>query len=39
MTRTISQLVGYDVEVAQNITRRLDADARFAEGEWDGLLA
>ena len=33
------QLVGYDVEVAQNIAQRLGVEARFAEGEWDGLLA
>lgn len=33
------QLAGYDVEVAQNIAQRLGVEARFAEGEWDGLLA
>lgn len=33
------QLVGYDVEVAQNIAERLGVNASFAEGEWDGLLA
>ena len=33
------QLVGYDVEVAQNIAQRLGVEARFAEGECDGLLA
>lgn len=33
------QLVGYDVEVAQNIAERLGVNVRFAEGEWDGLLA
>jgi cystine transport system substrate-binding protein len=32
------QLAGYDVEVAQNIAQRLGVEARFAEGEWDGLL-
>ena len=33
------QLVGYDVEVAQNIAERLGVNVSFAEGEWDGLLA
>lgn len=33
------QLVGYDVEVAQNIAQRLGVSVSFAEGEWDGLLA
>lgn len=33
------QLVGYDVEVAQNIAQRLGVEVNFAEGEWDGLLA
>lgn len=33
------QLVGYDVEVAQNIAERLGVNVRFAEGEWDGMLA
>lgn len=33
------QLVGYDVEVAQNIARRLGVEVSFAEGEWSGLLA
>lgn len=33
------QLVGYDVEVAQNIAQRLGVEVSFAEGEWDGLLA
>ena len=33
------QLVGYDVEVAQNIAEKLGVSANFAEGEWDGLLA
>lgn len=32
-------LVGYDVEVAQNIAQRLGVEVNFAEGEWDGLLA
>jgi cystine transport system substrate-binding protein len=32
-------LVGYDVEVAQNIADKLGVTADFAEGEWDGLLA
>ena len=34
-----NQLVGYDVEVAQNIAQRLGVEVNFAEGEWDGLLA
>lgn len=33
------QLVGYDVEVTQNIAQRLGVEVNFAEGEWDGLLA
>nr|WP_325240223.1 transporter substrate-binding domain-containing protein [uncultured Oscillibacter sp.] len=33
------QLVGYDVEVAQNIAQWLGVEVSFAEGEWDGLLA
>lgn len=33
------QLVGYDVEVAQNIAEKLGVSVHFAEGEWDGLLA
>lgn len=33
------QLVGYDVEVAQNIAEKLGVSVNFAEGEWDGLLA
>ena len=32
-------LVGYDVEVAQQIADRLGVKATFVEGEWDGLLA
>lgn len=32
-------LVGFDVEVAQNIAEKLGVTATFAEGEWDGLLA
>ena len=31
------QLVGYDVEVAQNIAQWLGVEVSFAEGEWDGL--
>ncbi len=31
-------LVGYDVEVAQNIAKKLGVEVRFVEGEWDGLL-
>ncbi len=33
------QLVGYDVEVAQNIAEKLGVSVSFVEGEWDGLLA
>ena len=33
------QLVGYDVEVAQNIAEKLGVSVNFAEAEWDGLLA
>lgn len=33
------QLVGYDVEVAQNIARRLGVEVQFVEGEFNGLLA
>ena len=33
------QLVGYDVEVAQNIAEKLGVEVNFVEGEWDGLLA
>ena len=32
-------LVGYDVEVAQGIAKRLGVNVSFVEGEWDGLLA
>ena len=31
-------LVGYDVEVAQNIADRLGVEANITEGAWDGLL-
>jgi len=33
------ELVGFDVEVAQNIADKLGVEAEFIEGEWDGLLA
>lgn len=33
------QLIGYDVEVAQLIAEKLNVEAEFVEGEWDGLLA
>lgn len=33
------QLVGYDVEVAQQLAEKLGVKAQFVEGEWDGLLA
>ena len=32
-------LVGYDVEIAQNIAEKLGVEVNFVEGEWDGLLA
>ena len=32
-------LVGYDVEVATEIAKKLGVEAEFIEGEWDGLLA
>ncbi|MCM1296607.1 MAG: transporter substrate-binding domain-containing protein [Muribaculaceae bacterium] len=32
-------LVGYDVEIAQRIAEKLGVEAKFVEGEWDGLLA
>lgn len=32
-------LVGYDVEVAEQIAEKLGVKANFVEGEWDGLLA
>ena len=33
------ELVGYDVEVAQNIAEKLGVKASFVEGDFDGLLA
>ena len=33
------ELVGFDVEVGQQIAETLGVDATFVEGEWDGLLA
>lgn len=32
-------LVGFDVEIAQEIAKRLGLKAVFAEGKWDGLIA
>lgn len=32
-------LTGFDIEVARGIAGRLNVEATFAEGEWDGLLA
>lgn len=32
-------LVGYDIEVAKGIADHLGVEARFVEGEWDGLFA
>ena len=34
-----NDLVGYDVEVAQNIAEKLGVEVEFIEGAWDGLLA
>lgn len=34
-----NKLVGYDVEVAQLIAKKLGVEVIFVEGEWDGLLA
>lgn len=33
------KLVGFDVEVAQQIADKLGVEAEFVEGEWDGLFA
>ncbi len=33
---TTNELVGFDVEVAQNIAQRLGVEAEFAEGDFDG---
>ena len=33
------KLVGFDVEVAQQIGEKLGVEVEFVEGEWDGLLA
>lgn len=33
------QLVGFDIEVAQQVADKLGVKATFVEGEWDGLLA
>lgn len=33
------KLVGYDVEVAQNIAKKLGVKAQIVEGPWDGLFA
>ena len=32
-------LVGFDVEIAQEIAKRLGVKAQFVEGKWDGLIA
>jgi len=32
-------LVGFDVEIAQEIAKRLGVTAKFTEGPWDGLIA
>lgn len=33
------ELVGYDVEIAKNIAKKLGVEVNFVEGAWDGLLA
>lgn len=33
------QLVGFDVEIAEEVAKKLGVKATFVEGEWDGLLA
>lgn len=33
------KLVGYDVEVAQNLAKKLGVKAKIVEGPWDGLFA
>lgn len=33
------KLIGYDVEVAQNIARKLGVKSKIVEGPWDGLFA
>lgn len=33
------ELVGFDVEIAQAIAKRLGVKAEFVEGKWDGLIA
>jgi len=33
------ELVGYDVEVAQNLAKKLGVKAKIVEGPWDGLFA
>ena len=32
-------LVGFDVEIAQEIAKRIGVEAQFVEGPWDGLIA
>lgn len=34
-----NNLVGFDVEIGQEIAKKLGVKAKFIEGEWDGLLA
>lgn len=33
------KLVGFDVEIGQEIAKRLGVEAKFLEGKWDGLIA
>ncbi len=32
-------LVGFDVEIAREVARRIGVEAQFVEGKWDGLIA
>jgi cystine transport system substrate-binding protein len=36
---TSGALVGFDVEIGQEIAKRLGVEAEFLEGKWDGLIA
>jgi len=36
---TSGKLVGFDVEIGQEIAKRLGVEAEFVEGKWDGLIA
>lgn len=36
---TSGKLVGFDVDIAREIARRIGVKAEFVEGKWDGLVA